>query len=676
MTRRLAALLAAVGLCLPGVAASGADFTAASASPGNAFATATDFNTVAVALPDPGTPLHGDVALTAVASSERGIADVRFESAPAGSGTWTAICTDTTAPYACSWDTTATAGGSRDVRAVATDAAGYSRTSLTGGRMVDNADPTVALQDPGPWLQGIRTISATAADAHAGVSTLTLEYRQAGAATWTQLCTGGGTSRSCALDSAAEGDGDLDLRAVAVDAAGHSAATTLTRRADNTAPSVDTVDPGVLRGAATITATADDGAGTGVASILGEYRLGGAATWTVACTDTTAPYSCSIDTTGANGSYEIRSTATDATGLTTVSPVLTGVIDNTAPATATLVNPGTTLQGTVAVTGTATDAGSGIASWTLQYRTAGGGTWTDACSDTSSPYGCSWSTTGVADALYDLQAVATDAGGLTLASAIATSRRVDNLGPAVVLADPGSPRRGTVTLTATASDAAGMASVIFQRRPSGGATWTTMCTDTTSAWSCSWNTTGVADGLYDVQARATDALGHVSTSMVGARQVDNTAPAPLDVQGGNGGVALRPDTGDWLRFSWNEAVAPASVRTGWNGSALAVLVNVANSGSRDTLTITPASGGGTVNLLGAALALNADVVSAATVFDATMVQSGTTITVTLGARRSGTVRNGASRTMTWTPTALTKDIAGNASPATAVTETGTADADF
>jgi hypothetical protein len=677
MRRALLLLLAALALCVPGLGASGADFVAASSSSATTFATAPDFNTVAVTLGVPGAPLHAAVALTATASSERGVAEVRFQSAPAGTQGWSDACVATAAPYACTWDTTAVANGTVDVRALATDAAGYSRTALVTSRLLDNLGPTVALQDPGAWLQGTPAIAATASDAGSGVSALTLQYRRAGTTPWLQLCTGGGTSRSCPLVSGLP-DGDLELRATAVDAAGNSRSTpTLTRRVDNTAPTVAVTDPGVMRGVVTLAATAGDGAGTGVTSVKAEYRPNGNGAWTTACTDTTAPYTCSFDTTGANGLYDLRATATDATGLATLSPVLTRRVDNTAPSSATLAAVAATLQGTVATTGTAADAGSGVAGWTLQYRTAGAGAWTDACTDATSPYGCSWVTTTVADGLYDLRAVAADGGGLTTASTVITSRRVDNLGPTVALADPGAVVRGSVALSATATDPAGMTSVAFERKPAAGTTWTTICNDTTSPWSCNWSTAGLADGVYDLRARATDALGHVSSATVAGRQVDNTAPVPVSVQGTSGGaVAGRPDAGDWLRFTWTETLLPASVRTGWNGGALAVTVTFADAGTKDTLTIAPASGTGTVNLLGASLKLNADVVANTTVFDATMTQSGAAITVTLGARRSGTVKTGAAGTMTWTASASATDAAGNPSTTAVVTESGASDADF
>ena len=55
--------LALAAVALSGVVTeSGADFTRSSASPGNAFVAAADFNTVAVSITDPGTPLRGTVA--------------------------------------------------------------------------------------------------------------------------------------------------------------------------------------------------------------------------------------------------------------------------------------------------------------------------------------------------------------------------------------------------------------------------------------------------------------------------------------------------------------------------------------------------------------------------------------------------------------------------------------
>jgi chitinase len=473
-----------------GVTASGADFAGSSPSPGNAFVTAADFNTVAVSMSDPGTPLRATVALTATASSERGIERVRFQSSPAGAGTWTDACEDTSAPYSCNWDTAGVADGSRDLRAVAVDQAGYQREALVAAR----------------------------------------------------------------------------------------------------------------------------------------------------------------------------------------------TLDNTAPAVPTINNPGTPLAGSVAFNGTASDGGSGIAAWIVQYRTAGGGTWTDACSDTTAAYSCSWATTGVADDLYDVRSLARDAAGNETGSTVVASRRVDNVAPTVSLTDPGSPLSGTVTLNATASDGGGIASVLFERALAGSGSWTTICTDTTAPYSCSFNTTAVGEESYDLRARATDNGNRSSTSLVGARVVDNdTTPTGTDVQTPvTGATAGRLETGDQIRLTFSEPIAPASVLAGWTGGSQAIRVSVANNASNDRMDFLDSTGATRLNLVNTAtdLQLGGNFVTANTQFNATMTRSGSNITVTLGSFISGTLATGSPGTMTWRPSAAALDLAGHATSTTMVTESGTPDRDF
>ncbi len=151
------------------VTRSGATFVAASANPGAQFTAAADFNTVAVALTNPGSPLQGSVMVTATAASDRGITSVVFSSAPAGTSTWTVACTKTVPPYTCTFDTTTVADGLRDVRAVATDSAGYSRTDTVTNRRVDNTAPIATTTDPGSPLTGTVTVAGTAADGGSGL---------------------------------------------------------------------------------------------------------------------------------------------------------------------------------------------------------------------------------------------------------------------------------------------------------------------------------------------------------------------------------------------------------------------------------------------------------------------------------------------------------------------------
>jgi chitinase len=681
MRRSLACLALVLLVAGFGITASGADFTGGSASPANAFGTAADFNTVAVTLSDPGAALHGTVTLAATATSERGIATVRYQTAPAGGSTWADACVASAAPFSCGFDTTAVADGLLDVRAIATDQAGYQRTSATiAARRIDNTLPTVTLSDPG-ILTGTETLDATASDSGSGLASLQIDYRPAGG-TWTTACSGTTSPRGCALNSALLADGSYELRARATDGAGNMADAALIRVVDNTAPTGSIPALAPLRGTTDVAIDADDGAGSGVTQVTGQFRQAGATAWTDVCTDTSAPFGCTgIDTTPyPDGMYEARAIVLDAAGFSATTAIVSVRIDNTAPTTATLTSPGTSLSGNVSLTGTAGDAGSGIAAWTVQYRPTGGSTWTDACSDSTASYGCTWATAGVTDGVYDLRAVAGDQAGNTLASAVRGSIRVDNVAPVVTLADPGTPMFGTVTLSATATDGGGIASVAIERSPAGANTWTTICTDATSSYSCAFNTTAVAQGNYDLRARATDNAGRTTTSAVVANRAVDYAPYGTDIQTTNGGsISGRLEQNDTMTLTFSEQIAPASILAGWTGASTAIRVYVTDAGTADTLDFRNSAGTTRLNLVNTVtdLSLGADFISADAIFNATLKQTGSTVTVTLGTRVSGTLRTAAAGRMTWRPSAAALDLAGIPALTTLVNESGaTADKDF
>jgi hypothetical protein len=379
-----------------------------------------------------------------------------------------------------------------------------------------------------------------------------------------------------------------------------------------------------------------------------------------------------------DGLYDLRATIVDGAGLSTTTAVTTFRIDNTVPSTSTLTNPGAPLSGSVTLSGTAADAGSGVAAWTAQYRPSGGSTWTDICSDTTSSYSCAWATAVVADGLYDLRAVTSDAAGNTTASTVVSSVRVDNVAPAVSLTDPGSPITNTVTLNATASDGGGIASVVFERAPTGGSTWTTICTDNTAPYSCAFDTTALAEVGYDLRARATDNAGRTATSMVSNRVI-NHAPYGTDIQATNvGATAGKLESGDYLRLTYSEAMAPGSILAGWTGASQAIRVNVADGGTTDTMDFTNSTGTTRLNLVNTAtdLTLSGNFVTAATVFNATISMSGSVVTVTLGSMVSGALTTAGNGKMSWRPSAGATDTAGIPALTTLVNESGANDKDF
>ena len=129
---------------------------------------------------DPGDDLRATVSLSATASDPAsGMASVSFQSAPAGSGTWTTISTDPGTPFAAGWDTTALADGEYDLRFVATDGASNAVAAVLAGKTIDNTDPTVALTAPaGGTVSGSVPVAANAADSGSGVASVVFRVRR------------------------------------------------------------------------------------------------------------------------------------------------------------------------------------------------------------------------------------------------------------------------------------------------------------------------------------------------------------------------------------------------------------------------------------------------------------------------------------------------------------------
>jgi hypothetical protein len=126
--------------------------------------------------------------------------------------------------------------------------------------------------------------------------------------------------------------------------------------------------------------------------------------------------------------------------------------------------------------------------------------------------------TGLADGAHTFDVRATDSSANTDATPAGASWTIDATAPNVSLANPGSQVRGTVPLSPSADDGtgSGVATLIVQRSPAGAGTWTTIGTN--------WNTASVADGSYDLRARASDNAGNTADSTLRTVIVDNTAP--------------------------------------------------------------------------------------------------------------------------------------------------------
>ncbi|MFW5470464.1 Ig-like domain-containing protein [Knoellia sp. CPCC 206435] len=568
------------------------------------------------------------------------------------------------------------------------------QASATVRAAADWTPPSVSVVSPGTAVKGTVTVSMTAADGETGIASVTLEVFAPGASDWATICTDTVAPYSCSWSTSAAGvvDGQYSLRARATDNAGYESVSDVVRTTVANNVLVVLASPGdVVRGTVALATSVYNAPVTNTVRV--EYAPTGTTRWTSICTNLTSPYACSWNTTGlASGDYDLRSVLTSG-NLTATSALVEAVtVDNTAPSV-TMVDPGTPLSGTRTFTATAADADSGVAQVVIQHLRSGTSTWQDLCTISTEPWSCRVATSPLLDGTYSFRAVATDVAGNQATSTAVTNRVVDNTISSITVDVPPT-LNGTVSVTAAASSSAGVASVRIQVAPTGTSTWTDLCTDTTSPYACTWDTTTVVDGLYDVRGILLDGKGQTLTSaVVSAQLVDNAPLRGADVQSANGGASIgRADTGDTLTYTWTTQVDLTKVSSSWNGAAKAVTVRLrdgavlgrtATDDTVDVLSGTTPVTLGSVNLrrdyvkTGKTATFNATM-TAGTVTTSTGVVR-TTVTLRLGTIATGnntlktTSTNGA---MIWTPSATVTDLQGRPCSTTPVTETGTSDRDL
>ena len=234
--------------------------------------------------------------------------------------------------------------------------------------------------------------------------------------------------------------------------------------------------------------------------------------WLQFGTDSSAPYSATWSTPAFDGLKSIRAVAVDA-ATNTGENIRDITIDRTAPTAVTVGYPNGYVTGSYAVTtNNGSDPDVNGSTGSLERQT--GDLANNACSSYSG-----WAAATSPDTLASGKcaqyrySVADNAGNVALATS-ANEVKSDTAAPTTTLADPGANLRQTITLGAGASDTdgSGVNSVAFERRPAGGGSWTTIATDGSSPYSISFDTTTVADGLYDFRSVATDVAGNVETS--------------------------------------------------------------------------------------------------------------------------------------------------------------------
>ena len=653
-------------------------------------------NNASVVLTTIPSPTRGDVTLTGtLLNAGNGSRSIRFEYAPAGTTSWLnapGCSTGNTSDYTCTFDTTGL-NGLYDVRAVGARG-GADFYDVQADVLIDNTAPTASLVVPAGVLSGSVQLTVEASDAHSSVASVTIEYKRQGEAGWAVCGAPTSAPYSCTFDSTAGPDGTYDFRAAATDSVGNtSPLSTQTREVSNTAGTVEISLPaeGETVSGSVVAVAADAGSPRGVASVSIEYRAGSAGAFTEICSDVSSPYACTWNVSGlSNGAYELRAVMTEASGggvlasdvVAVTVDNAAGAIDFTAPA------PGSTVSGTVNLAATAQPA-SGKSVLSVTFQGPGGDAQPLCAADLSAPYTCSWLSTTVAyDASYQLRAVLTHTDGTRLSTTIVV--KVDNVVGSTTSPLPTASTRvsGVVPVTTTVTSNAAATSVRIiatQTRPANPTPLSIPCLAGAGAppaavtYTCSWDTSSIANADYSLRSEATLANGTTVLSPLPASTVRVRNLHGRDVQGvpdGDGKVGNK----DKLELTYTDTVLLSSVVTGWTN---------ANTGQTVTLTFTDNGVQDSISFAGANLGtiqLGGDYVTGSASVSATMTAStvtldGVTMTRLSIALKSPTgnptlIANALPSVMTWTPSCVVTAVEGGSCSSTPVTESGTNDRDF
>jgi subtilisin family serine protease len=239
--------------------------------------------------------------------------------------------------------------------------------------------------------------------------------------------------------------------------------------------------------------------------------------------DTAAPYELTWPTgTTSNGTHALTAVARDAAGNQNSSVVSVTVSNDTTAPTVALTSPGTgaTVNGTVTVSATASDD---LEVFGVQFKLDGAPL---GAEDATPPYELTWTTTTTVDGAHTLTAVARDAAGHSTAASVSVTvanTPSDSIAPAVALHSPDAASTvfGTVMVAATAWDNLGVVSVEFLLDGTPlGAA------DLEAPYQLMWPTLSAANGAHTLTAIARDGAGNQTTATGISVTVANDTTVP------------------------------------------------------------------------------------------------------------------------------------------------------
>jgi hypothetical protein len=476
--------------------------------------------TVSITAPANGATISGTISVTASASDNVGVTKVAFYVDGVLKGT------DTASPYSYSLGTSTLTNAAHTIKAIAYDAANNQRThqiSVTvsngGSSTTDTTPPSVTFIDPenGETIAGSLPVQISATD-NAGVKVVYFYVDG----------TYKGSDYSAPyvfnFDATAYAVGSHMLKAKAFDSSNNQNSKEISIAvsnvvSDTTAPTVSITAPAngaTISGTISVTASASDNVGVTKVAFYVDGVLKG--------TDTASPYSYSLGTsTLTNAAHTIKAIAYDAAnnqGTRQISVTVSNPIADTTAPTVTLTSPsnGATIKGIVTVTASASD-NVGVSKVAFYVDNVLKST------DTSSPFSYSLDTNTLSNAAHTIKAIAYDAANnqanhqisVTVSNTVA-----DTAAPTVSITSPanGATVKGTITISASASDNVGVTKVAFY------VDGVLKSTDTTSAYSYSLDTTTLSNAAHTIKAIAYDAANNQRTHQISVT-VSNDKTAPV-----------------------------------------------------------------------------------------------------------------------------------------------------